>query len=114
MNLRSRLQRIALGFAFMNADQPTSTTAAETTEFSIHRLVREAEEFARKEPAKAVATAFGAGLLLNLLPTRVIVGTITAVAVPFMRPALLALGLIKACEMCCTDSKTEAGDEGDQ
>ena len=96
----------------MNADQTAPPATAETTESSIHRLVREAEEFARKEPAKAVATAFGAGLLLNLLPTRVIVGTITAVAVPFMRPALLALGLIKACEMCCTDSKTEAGHEG--
>ena len=95
----------------MNADKPAPPVPAETTESSIQRLVREAEEFARKEPAKAVATAFGAGLLLNFLPTRFIVGTITAVAVPFMRPALLALGLIKACEMCFTDSKIEAGQE---
>jgi hypothetical protein len=66
-----------------------------------------AEEFARRDPAKAMATAFGAGLLLNFLPSRFIVGAVTAVAVPFMRPTLLALGLYKAFEICCQDDARE-------
>ena len=78
----------------------------------VQRMIREAEEFARREPTKALAAAFGAGFLLNVLPTRFIVGTVTAVAVPFMRPALLALGLIKAAEMCCAESKPESHHDG--
>ena len=92
----------------MKATSTAPTVTAQTTEFGIHRLIHQVEEFVRQEPAKAVATALGAGLLLNLLPTRVIVGTLTAVAVPFMRPALFALGLVKACEMCCTASNADA------
>ncbi|MCE9518783.1 MAG: hypothetical protein K8R87_04370 [Verrucomicrobia bacterium] len=69
----------------------------------LHRILHDTEELVRRDPAKAIATAFGAGLLLNLVPPRVIVGAITAVAVPFMRPALLGLGLFKAFELCCKD-----------
>ena len=85
----------------------SSLLQAQTIESGIQRMMLDVEEFARKEPAKAVATAIGAGLLLNILPARAIVGTVTTVAVPLIRPALLALGLIKVCEMCCKDSPTE-------
>lgn len=78
-------------------------------EAPIKNLLHSAEEFARRDPAKAMAAAFGVGLLLNLVPPRVIVGTVTAVAVPFMRPALLALGLLKAFELCGKEDKPAPG-----
>lgn len=59
----------------------------------------EADEFARREPAKAVASAFGAGFLINLLPLGAVVGTLVAVAFALMRPVLLFLGLMKAFEL---------------
>ncbi len=60
----------------------------------------EAEEFARKEPGKAVASAVGAGFLLNVLPVRAILGALGAVAFALVRPTLLFLGLLKAWEIC--------------
>lgn|GEM_PF-714137 len=45
--------------------------------------------------------AFGIGLLINLLPTRVIIGTVTAIGVTLLRPTLLILGMTKALEICC-------------
>lgn len=95
----------------MNDKQPI--TVAGAIEPSVQRLLHGAAEFTRRDPAKAMATAFGAGLLLNLLPPRVIVGTITAVAVPFMRPTLLALGLVKAFELCCRENPAGEMQEGD-
>ncbi len=83
----------------MDSEPAPQTTVA--TKATLHRILHDAENFVRRDPAKAIATAFGAGLLLNLVPPRVIVGAITAVAVPFMRPALLSLGLFKVFEMCC-------------
>jgi hypothetical protein len=56
----------------------------------------EAEAFARRDPVKAVACAFGTGLLLHLLPTR----ATTAVFSALVRPVLLCLGLIKVLEVC--------------
>lgn len=65
-------------------------------------MLDDLREFARREPATtAAATAFGVGLLINLLPTRAVVGTVTAVGATLLRPALLSLGLIKAVELCC-------------
>lgn len=59
----------------------------------------QADDFARREPTKAVVSAFGAGVLLNLLPIGAVVGVITAVAFSLIRPALLFLGLMKAFEL---------------
>ena len=66
----------------------------------------EISDFARREPAKAVAAAFGTGLLINLLPTRAVVGTVTAVGAALMRPFLISLGLTKAMELCCQKTTT--------
>ena len=57
------------------------------------RTLGDVEDYVRREPVKAAAAAFGAGFLLSFIPPRVIVGAVTAVAGPFMRPILLALGL---------------------
>ena len=65
-----------------------------------HSWVGQAEAFARREPVKAVASAVGAGFLLNLLPVRAILGALGAVAFVIARPTLLFLGLLKAWELC--------------
>ncbi|HEY1052739.1 MAG TPA: hypothetical protein VGE39_23370 [Prosthecobacter sp.] len=64
------------------------------------RFMDEAEHVVRTDPAKAVAVAVGAGLLLNVLPTRFLVASATAVTLTMLRPALLTLGVIKAFELC--------------
>ena len=52
-------------------------------------LLHHADEFARREPAKAVVSAFALGILL--LP-------LGAIAFSLVRPALLFFGLRKARE----------------
>ena len=56
----------------------------------------QADAFARREPAKAVVSAFGVGLLLNFLP----IGALAAVAFALGRPVLLCFGLVKIWELC--------------
>jgi hypothetical protein len=63
------------------------------------------EAYMRREPAKAVAVAMGAGVLLKLLPTRAMVRPLATLAVTLVPPALLGLGLVKAFELCCQQTK---------
>ena len=65
-----------------------------------------ADEYARREPAKAVASAFGTGFLLNILPLPAIASAVTGIAFSLVRPALLFLGLLKAVEYCNAKSQT--------
>lgn len=65
-----------------------------------------ADDFARREPAKAVASAFGAGFLLNLLPLGAIAGALVGIAFAFVKPVLLFLGIVKATEYCRTQTLT--------
>jgi hypothetical protein len=83
-----------------------SSEHAVPVEKCMQQWVGEAEDFARRDPAKAVAIAFGVGVALNILPKRFIVGTATLAAVTLVRPVLLSLGVLKAFEMCCS-SKPE-------
>ena len=69
-------------------------------------LLERADDFARREPTKAVVAAFGGGLLLNMLPLGAIAAALTGIAFSFVRPALLFLGLVKACEMCGVKPQT--------
>lgn len=62
--------------------------------------LHQADAFARREPAKAVASAFGIGFLINLLPIAAIVGALAAIAFALVRPALLFFGLLKVWELC--------------
>lgn len=57
-----------------------------------------ADDFARHQPTKAVASAAGLGFLINLLPIGAITGGLVAVSFALVRPALLFLGLLKAVE----------------
>ena len=79
---------------------PADTTGAAPCSGPCSTLLGEAEAFARREPAKAVATAVGAGFLLHLLPVRAIVGALTAVVFALARPVLLFLGMLKLSEIC--------------
>jgi hypothetical protein len=62
--------------------------------------VDKVDDYARAEPMKAVASAFGAGFLLNLLPIGAIIGALVSIALSLFRPAFLFLGLLKAFELC--------------
>jgi hypothetical protein len=59
-----------------------------------------ADTLARREPVKAVVAAFGAGFLLNMLPLGAIAAAMVRIVFSLIRPALLFLGLVKACEFC--------------
>jgi hypothetical protein len=80
---------------------------AQPLEFSVRRTLGDLKEFARREPAQAVAAAIGVGLLINLLPSRMITGTVAIVGAALVRPVLLSLGVTKAMELCCQKSHTQ-------
>lgn len=89
----------------MSENDPAAKGAAPTQESAFNyghpsKWVKDAESFARREPTKAIASAVGAGFLVNLLPVRAILGALIAVAFVLARPFLLFLGLLKAWEMC--------------
>lgn len=88
----------------MNDVPPTPST--QPIEASVRQMLGDIKDFARREPAQAVAAAFGVGLLINLLPTRVMVGTVTTVGATLLRPVLLSLGIIKTIELCCQKNPT--------
>lgn len=77
-------------------------------EVSLRRVIGQAEDFVRREPGKAVVAAFGVGLALRVLPPRFVgraAGTLLARVLP---PTLLALGVLKAFELCCEHEHTES------
>jgi len=84
-----RVSALAMDDQNQNENNPTG----------VDQWLVQADDFARREPTKAVVSAFGAGVLLNLLPIGAVVGVITAVAFSLIRPALLFLGLMKAFEL---------------
>jgi hypothetical protein len=78
---------------------PVAESGVHPVEQLIEKITARTGEFSRQDPMRAVAIALGAGLFLNVIPTRFIVGTVTAVTVTVLRPALLTLGIIKALEL---------------
>lgn len=64
------------------------------------RLLSSLREFARREPTKAAAAAFAAGVIINLLPRKAVASAAAAVGATLLRPALLSLGVVKAVELC--------------
>ncbi len=75
---------------------PNSLDLGET---GANALLERADEYARNEPTTAVAGAFGAGLLLTLLPLGAMTGSLVRISLSFTRPVLLGLGLMKALEL---------------
>ncbi|QIF02595.1 hypothetical protein [Roseimicrobium sp. ORNL1] len=83
-------------------------TPAKPLEDFVRDILHEAEVTLRREPAKAVAMAFGIGLLFHVLPKRLIVSTATTTALTLLKPALLTFGIVKAAELVLSQSKPEA------
>ena len=52
----------------------------------IESLMQRADDFARREPTKAVVSGFGAGFLINLLPLRAIASLLVGIASPASGP----------------------------
>ncbi len=71
-----------------------------TTSAPACKWLDQADDFTRREPAKAVVSAFSAGVLLNLLPIGAIVGAVVNIAFALARPALLFFGLFKLWDVC--------------
>ena len=64
------------------------------------------DDYVQREPAKAVISAFAAGILLPFLPLAAITAGVVRLARALLRPALLFLGLVKAGELCgCISSR---------
>lgn len=80
-----------------NPSQAPARTSTSTS--TVDQWLEKADDFARDEPVQAVAGAFGAGFLINLLPIGAIVGALAAVAFAMARPLLLFFGLLKVSEL---------------
>lgn len=76
-------------------------TPPHAAELSIHQTLKRVEDCVRREPTKAVVVAMGAGLVLNLLPSRVLARATASIATRLLPPLLLGLGVLKAFEICC-------------
>jgi hypothetical protein len=72
-------------------------------ELCLHRLLERTEDFVRREPMTAVAVAIGAGLILKVLPPRVVARPLTTLAVQLLPPTLIGFGLLKVLELCCQE-----------
>jgi hypothetical protein len=99
-NFRTRTKGYAIDSLVDMSNQPISTFERPP----IDRWLDQADDYARREPVKAVACAFSAGFLVNLLPIGTIVGALAAIVFAMLRPFLLFLGLLKACELWKTRS----------
>lgn len=86
----------------MNHEQPF-----QPAESCLRRSLADLKNFAQREPGQAVAVAVGAGLLINLLPTRWVAGTAAVVGAMLVRPVLLSLGVTKAMELCCKNTSPQ-------
>ena len=77
-------------------------------EASLHQALQRVEDYVRREPSKSVVAALGAGLLLNLLPPRLIAGVTANVTTRLLPPILLGLGSLKAFEICCESDSSKS------
>lgn len=76
------------------------STSPHPAELCLQRAFARVEDYVRNEPAKAVATALSAGLLLKLLPTRALARPLAAAAAALLPPTLVGLGIVKVMELC--------------
>ena len=82
----------------------TDSDESKTRPDTASTWLAQADALARREPAKAIVSAFGAGLLLNFLPF----GALVAVGFALTRPALIFFGLLKVWEPCpCKKTSTQ-------
>jgi hypothetical protein len=75
-----------------------------------NRALNCADEFARRKPARAVAAAFGFGVVLNFLPLGAIFGMLAGLFFTAARPLLLVLGLLKLVDFTRSTSSNQRHD----
>ena len=79
-------------------------------ELALHRTMQQVEEYVRREPTKAMAVALGVGVLLKILPPRLVASAVSNVAARVVPPTLLALGVLKAFEICSAKADPRASE----
>jgi hypothetical protein len=77
-----------------------SDTSRHHGDLRLEELLDRAQTFAQEQPGKALAAGLAVGMLMNLIPSRLFTGA-AKLAAPLVRPALLTLGVLKACELYC-------------
>lgn len=80
--------------------QPATVPIHDISSF-LRWMLQDIKSYARREPTQAIALAVGVGLLVNLVPTRVVAGTVSTVGAALLRPILISLGITKAIELTC-------------
>ncbi len=88
----------------MIEEQPVEPVGA-----SFHQWVRKAAEFARRQPTQVLGAACAAGVLLNIVPAKVVARSVLGAASSLGRPALLALGVLKLFELACAKERINPG-----
>ena len=78
---------------------------SDLTNHSLSNRLQCVEDYVRRDPVKALASAAGAGFLLNVLPVGSLAAGLARLACVSVRPALFVLGAMKAYEMCQTHKK---------
>lgn len=82
------------------------TPAIHPVEDSVQQWLREAGDYARRQPTQVLGAACAAGVLLNVVPAKVIVRSALTAASALGRPALLALGVMKVFELVTSRTHT--------
>jgi hypothetical protein len=75
-----------------SADQPAASKP-------VSELVRKTADEVRKQPVRSLVWAFFVGVFLTVFPIGRILGLLAWIAFGLLRPILLLLGLLKACEV---------------
>ena len=94
-----------------NATRMSTSESSAPRDHGIEQVLSTVEDYVRREPVKASAVAFGAGLLLKLLPARAVARPVATLAVKLLPPVLVGLGLLKALEICCPHESARPANE---
>lgn len=86
-------------------------TPPHAAEILLHQSLKRLKDGVRREPTKAVMVALGTGLVLNLLPSRVLARATAGIVTRLVPPVLLGLGVLKAFEICCEKDAARTPEE---
>lgn len=87
-----------------------SESTRRCTEDCLRGLLKQADDFARREPVKAAVAALAVALAIQLTPRRYVAGVFQTVIAPLVEPTLLALGVIKVLEVIADTQKATQGE----
>ena len=79
--------------------EPNEPAGQPATQKPVSELIRKTADEVRKQPVKSLVWAFFVGVFLTVFPIGRILGLFAWIAFGLLRPVLLLLGLLKACEV---------------